>query len=58
MTRQEMINALIHYEIEWVIDNPEYSKQVAEFFANRGFDKSTDEQLEAQYQFKFEGMTE
>ena len=53
MTRNELINALTHYEIEWVIDNPEYLNDVAEFFANGGFHKSSDESLQKKYQLNF-----
>jgi len=49
-TRQEMINALTHYELQWLIDNPEFLAEVTEFFSNGGFDKSSDESLNTQYQ--------
>jgi hypothetical protein len=45
MTREQIILALTRYELEWVIDNPEYKNEVAEFFAQGGFTNLTDEGL-------------
>jgi hypothetical protein len=49
-TRQEMINALTHYEFQWLIDNPDYLSQVTEFFSNGGFNNYTDESLTVHYE--------
>lgn len=58
-TRQEMIDALTHYEFQWLLDNPDYLSEVTEFFSNGGFYIYTDESLIAQYERNIsEGVTE
>ncbi len=51
-TRQEMVNALTAYELKFLIDNPECLPDVAEFFANGGFDNVTEADLQEVYQMK------
>jgi hypothetical protein len=51
-TRQEMINALTHYELQWLIDNPEFLPEVTEFFSNGGFDNVNIDDLKAVYSLK------
>jgi len=51
-TRQEMVLALTRYEIEWVFENLEHLDEVAEFFANSGFHKYTNESLQKLYELK------
>jgi len=48
-TRQEMVNALTAYELKFLIDNPECLPDVAEFFANGGFDNVNIDDLEDVY---------
>ena len=52
MTLQEKINALTAYELNFLIDNPDMSAEVAEFFANGGFCNKSPEYIERVYQMK------
>ena len=45
MTRKEMIEALTLFELQFLFGSPEYLEDVASFFADGGFGKSTDEEL-------------
>lgn len=47
-TRQEMIEALTLFELQYMMDYPESVKDVARFFAEGGFSNRTDEQLREQ----------
>jgi hypothetical protein len=52
LTAAQMILALTHYELEWVIDNPDQLADVAEFFANGGFANVNADDLESVYNLK------
>jgi hypothetical protein len=45
MTRQEMIEALTLFELQYMMDYPESVKDVAKFFAEGGFNNRTDAEL-------------
>ena len=47
-TRQEMIEALTLFELQYMMDYPESANELAHFFANGGFSNRTDEQLREQ----------
>lgn len=51
-TRAQMILALTSYELEWFKDNPENLADVAEFFANGGFENVNADDLEEVYSKK------
>jgi hypothetical protein len=58
MTRQEKIIALTTYELEWFLSNgDDLVKEVANFFAEGGFNKRTDKELDEAMLLKF-GETE
>lgn len=44
-TRQEMIHALTKFELQYLLDNPEWLDDNAKFFADGGFANYTDERL-------------
>ncbi len=50
-----MIESLIEYELQWLVDN--YDKhsleEVTDFFANGGFHNWTDKQLEIKFNMLF-----
>lgn len=47
MTRQEKIFALTKHELEWFLSNGDnWVKDTADFFAEGGFNKFTDEELD------------
>jgi hypothetical protein len=48
MTRQQMIEALTLFELQYLLDNPDLLKGNAEFFANGGFNNRTDDELREQ----------
>jgi hypothetical protein len=54
-TRQEMIQALTRFELQYLMDNPHLLDDVAKFFANGGYVNQTDEKLWEHYLFQFEG---
>ena len=43
--RQKMIYALTKFELEYLLDNPEWLDDIAKFFIGGGFAKFTDDQL-------------
>lgn len=45
MKREQMIEALTKYELEWLIDNPEHLQDVAKFLSGGGFHACTDQDL-------------
>ena len=45
MKREQMIEALIKYELEWLMENQEQLANVAKFFAEGGFHACTDQDL-------------
>lgn len=45
MKREQMIEALTKYELEWLMDNPEHLADVAKFLAGDGFHACTDQDL-------------
>jgi hypothetical protein len=55
MDRKNMIESLIEYELQWLVDN--YDKhsleEVTDFFANGGFHNWTDKQLEIKFNMLF-----
>jgi len=53
--RQEMIQALTRFELEYLMDNPQILEDVAKFFANGGYVKQKNENLWEHYLFQFEG---
>ena len=52
VTRKQMIEALTHYELRLLIDNPDNLSEITEFFSNGGFDIYTDKSLKDQYKRK------
>jgi hypothetical protein len=50
-TRQEMIKALTQNEIDWITGDPSFEnvQDVVDFFANGGFNKLSDAEIEGQY---------
>ena len=53
MTRTQMIQALTKYELQYLIDNPELLNDMADFFANGGFDNVNIDDLEDAYKDRF-----
>ena len=53
MTRTQMIQALTKYELQYLIDNPELLDDMADFFANGGFDNVNIDDLEDAYKDRF-----
>ena len=49
MTREEKILALTRYELQYLIDNPEWLDDNAKFFVGGGFTKWTDDELNTKY---------
>ena len=45
MTREQMIEALTLFELEYMMDYPESVKDVARFFSKGGFSTRTDQEL-------------
>ena len=45
MTREQMIEALTLFELQYMMDYPESVKDVARFFARGGFATNTDQEL-------------
>ena len=45
MTREQMIEALTRFELEYLLDNPELLKDNARFFSKGGFSTQTDQEL-------------
>jgi hypothetical protein len=45
MNREQMIEALTRFELEYLLDYPELLKDAARFFANGGFSTKTDQEL-------------
>ena len=45
MKREQMIEALTKYELEWLMENQDHLKEVAKFLAQGGFNACTDEEL-------------
>jgi len=54
MTRTEKIHALTKYELEWFLSNGDnWVKDTTDFFAEGGFNKSTDEELDELMRLKW-----
>ena len=49
-TRKSMVDALTKFELQYLLDNPEWLDDNAEFFAGGGFANYTDEQLMKKYE--------
>jgi len=51
MNRKELISALTRYEIQWFLDQDDqsYVGEMAEFFADGGFNTWTTEDLQEKY---------
>ncbi len=57
MTRQEKLLALTTYELEWFLSNgDDCVKDTADFFAEGGFNKFTDKELDEAMLLKFGEM--
>jgi hypothetical protein len=57
MNREEMIEVLTHYEMQFLVENPDKHTitEVADFFAKGGFNAYSDEKLNEVYDAKFGG---
>jgi len=44
-TRSEMVYALTKYELEYLIDNPEWLEDTTKYFADGGVNTKTDAEL-------------
>ena len=49
MTRDQMIQALTKYELQYLIDNPELLGDMTDFFVNGGFQNVNIDDLEDAY---------
>lgn len=55
MSRDEIIKYLTKQELEWLVENPTEVEEVAIFFANGGFERHTDEELQNLFKLRAEG---
>jgi hypothetical protein len=56
-TRKEKIDAMTRYELQYLLDNPEWLEDNVLFFAKGGFTTYTDENINQHYQEQIdEGM--
>ena len=54
LTRQQQIHALTRNELVFLIDSPEWLKDVTDFFAKGGFNNLDDKELNEHYQISID----